>query len=221
MEFAREVDRYADLNELMPPANIADLPVSPLSPDDVDDAGLALVNEFEMLADLVVCLNEHDVSLPELQRRAVPVSEEPAVASIAPPPPPWRTTPQQPEQSRQIAQPSSSEAQQEQPGQQQDHHHDQGWHDGAWRDGAWHHWQSSWRSDNSWSEGTPYRYGTNGGRERTGYSGGSNRVYYKGFYHAKGKGKAAVARYVELYGEPPAAGTGRCYHEQACRSYLK
>ena len=236
MEFAREVERYADLNELTPPANIADLPVSPLSPQtldgDTDDPRLALVNEFEVLADLAQRLNEHEVSLLELQRRASLAPEEPAVAPIAPQP--SHTMPQQPEQPRQIAQPSSSEAPQEQPGQQQDHRDDQGWHDGAWRDdswpsqrhhaGSWHHgsWHhSDWRRDNNWSWGNePYRYGTNGGRERSGYSGGSNRVYYKGFYHAKGKGKAAVARYVEAYGEPPAKGTGRCYHEQACRSYF-
>ena len=230
--FAREVERYAGLNELTPPANIADLPVSPLSPQTPDDPGLALVNEFEMLADLVQRLNEHEVSLPELQRRATLAPEEPAVAPIAPQP--SHTMPQQPEQPRQIAQPSSSKAPQEQPGQQQDHRDDQGWHDGAWRDdswpsqrhhaGSWHHGSlhhSDWRRDNNWSWGNePYRYGTNGGRERSGYSGGSNRVYYKGFYHAKGKGKAAVARYVEAYGEPPAKGTGRCYHEQACRSYF-
>ena len=123
------------------------------------------------------------------------------------------------------------EAPQEQPGQQQDHRDDQGWHDGAWRDdswpsqhyhaGSWHHGDWQYASWQNWSWGNePYRYGTNGGRERSGYSGGSNRVYYKGFYHAKGKGKAAVARYVEAYGEPPAVGTGRCYHEQACRSYF-
>jgi hypothetical protein len=49
----------------------------------------------------------------------------------------------------------------------------------------------------------PWREGINGGRQRFGSSGGTHREYYKGFYKAKGQGKAALAEYIEWWGEPP------------------
>jgi hypothetical protein len=49
----------------------------------------------------------------------------------------------------------------------------------------------------------PWRAGINGGRQRFGSSGGTHREWYKGYYQAKGKGKAAVQAYVEWMGEPP------------------
>jgi hypothetical protein len=224
MEFGREVERYATFEDCRreysrtPPA-IAVVPMecSPVTDDDGDDGVLKLVREFEAMADLVQTLNTHEVSLPDLQSRASVASQEPAVmttAPVTPPLPPWH-------KPRKIAAPSSSHDPQEQPEQQQDHRQDQDWHGGEWqyhpwhaRNGSWHDrgWQD-WNNDTSSSWGN--RAGWNGGREREGISGGRNRVYYAGFYHAKGKGKNAVLRYVELYGEPPAKGTGRCFHERA------
>jgi hypothetical protein len=49
----------------------------------------------------------------------------------------------------------------------------------------------------------PWRPGIHGGRARFGSSGGTHREYYKGFYKAKGQGKAALDAYVAWMGPPP------------------
>ena len=54
--------------------------------------------------------------------------------------------------------------------------------------------------------------GVNGGRERWGDPGGSNRDYYAAYYRAKGKGgKAATRAFVEVFGRPPSQG-GSAWH---------
>ena len=50
------------------------------------------------------------------------------------------------------------------------------------------------------------------GKPRFGNSGGSNREYYRGYYSAKGTGKAALAAYVEQFGPPPSKG-GSAWHK--------
>ena len=50
------------------------------------------------------------------------------------------------------------------------------------------------------------RTGKNGGEIRHGNSGGSNRQYYRGYYSAKGRGKAALAEYLRMHGDPPGSG---------------
>ena len=43
-------------------------------------------------------------------------------------------------------------------------------------------------------------------------SGGVNREYYRGYYRAKGNGKAALAAYTAQHGPPPSQG-GAGYHQ--------
>jgi hypothetical protein len=47
------------------------------------------------------------------------------------------------------------------------------------------------------------------GRERFGDSGGSNRQWYRGYYVAKGKGKAFADAYCERFGPPPGKSGGK------------
>ena len=58
------------------------------------------------------------------------------------------------------------------------------------------------------------RSGVQGGEQRTGGSGGSERQYYRGYYGAKGQGKAALLRYVRINGPPPTQG-GTPWHGPA------
>jgi hypothetical protein len=59
----------------------------------------------------------------------------------------------------------------------------------------------------------PVRSGINGGRDRTGSSGGSSRDYYKGLYHAKAQGGKAMAAFKAKHGDPPGKG-GSAYHRR-------
>jgi hypothetical protein len=53
------------------------------------------------------------------------------------------------------------------------------------------------------------RTGKGGGTVRWGNSGGEHRQWYSGYYRAKGKGKEAVKRYLERFGEPPSKKAGK------------
>ena len=120
-----------------------------------------------------------------------------------------------------------------------------GWKDSdtAW----WHHnseeasprksraedWQTGWWQDYSdaCSESTDasprknrenekWRHGLLGGRKRHGERGGHDRVYYRGYYAAKGKDKAKgkgskenVQAYIGKWGPPPTRG-GKSFHDR-------
>ena len=76
---------------------------------------------------------------------------------------------------------------------------------------------NNWKWGDSGGDGgrqeEPDRYGVNGGRERKGISGGSNRDYYKLYYKYKGKGKGKLDWFKKVYGEPPSQG-GSAFHER-------
>ena len=48
----------------------------------------------------------------------------------------------------------------------------------------------------------------NGGKQRWGGSGGSNKEYYKALYRAKGQGKEAMAEFIRVHGKPPSRSAG-------------
>ena len=111
--------------------------------------------------------------------------------------------------------------------QTQDQTHDSSWGPSSGQDSEWRHssgWDSQWRHSSDWGsswrqswwdeDGLPLRSGVNGGRVRSGTSGGGDREYYAGYYRAKGRGKAATSAYVAQFGPPPSRGTGNCYHER-------
>ena len=88
---------------------------------------------------------------------------------------------------------------------------------GNWEDTSW----SSWRAPTSnWTDVgkggrmlEPQRSGVNGGRDRKGEPGGRNKDYYKMLYGIKAnKGKAAMHRFIEMFGQPGSGGAK--FHER-------
>ena len=107
---------------------------------------------------------------------------------------------------------------------------------GDWvEDTSWSSWESSTSgncvrgtSSSSWHAPTsnwtdvgkggrmlePQRSGINGGRDRKGEPGGRNKDYYKMLYGIKAnKGKAAMQRFIDMFGQPPGSG-GAKFHDR-------
>ena len=122
----------------------------------------------------------------------------------------------------------------------QESEHTSTWHTSTWQDRGWQDrggdvlggseegsgqggWQWSSHSGGwEWrrSDGNEVhldlatlRVGVAGGRIRDGASGGRDPEYYKLYYRAKGRGKAAIEDFVRAHGPPPSRG-GKAYHRR-------